>query len=81
MLGTDPGLAWSAGFLLGYLMYDMTHYFVHHATPKSRVAKKLRELHMRHHFQDDTKGFGVSAPYWDYVFGTAPRSRRDAGDE
>ncbi len=81
VLGTDPGLAWSAGFLLGYLMYDMTHYFVHHATPKSRVAKKLRELHMRHHFQDDTKGFGVSAPYWDYVFGTAPRSRRDAGDE
>ena len=23
---------------------------------------------MRHHFQDDTRGFGVSAPFWDYVF-------------
>ncbi|MDX6688441.1 MAG: dihydroceramide fatty acyl 2-hydroxylase, partial [Baekduia sp.] len=32
----------------------------------------LRELHMRHHFQDDERGFGISAPYWDRVFGTAP---------
>jgi hypothetical protein len=31
---------------------------------------------MRHHFQDDTRGFGVSAPYWDWVFRTAPRSKR-----
>ena len=28
---------------------------------------------MRHHFQDDERGFGVSAPYWDRVFGTAAR--------
>jgi dihydroceramide fatty acyl 2-hydroxylase len=28
---------------------------------------------MRHHFQDDERGFGVSAPYWDRVFGTEPR--------
>ena len=33
---------------------------------------------MRHHFQDDTRGFGVSAPYWDYVFGTASRRRAEA---
>ena len=25
---------------------------------------------MRHHFQDDERGFGISAPYWDRVFGT-----------
>jgi sterol desaturase/sphingolipid hydroxylase (fatty acid hydroxylase superfamily) len=35
---------------------------------------------MRHHFQDDTRGFGVSAPWWDKVFGTAPRPRRDADE-
>ncbi len=30
---------------------------------------------MRHHFQDDEKGFGISAPYWDVVFRTyAPRA-------
>ena len=30
---------------------------------------------MRHHFQDHTRGFGVSAPFWDYVFRT-PLKRR-----
>jgi dihydroceramide fatty acyl 2-hydroxylase len=48
----------------------MTHYHVHHHRPTSRLGKLMRELHMRHHFQDDTRGFGVSAPFWDYVFGT-----------
>ena len=28
---------------------------------------------MRHHFQDDQTSYGVSAPYWDHVFGTAPK--------
>ena len=53
----------------------MVHYAVHHHTPRTGVGRRLRELHMRHHFQDDERGFGVSAPYWDRVFGTAPRSR------
>ena len=35
----------------------------------------LRERHMRHHFQDDTRGFGISAPYWDEVFRTSSRAR------
>jgi sterol desaturase/sphingolipid hydroxylase (fatty acid hydroxylase superfamily) len=30
---------------------------------------------MRHHFQDDTKGYGISAPYWDEVFQTSPMPR------
>jgi dihydroceramide fatty acyl 2-hydroxylase len=74
-----PGV--TAGFLAGYLVYDMTHYYIHHGHPRSRITRLLRERHMRHHFQDDTRGFGVSAPYWDNVFGTAPRSRRAPGAE
>ena len=66
-----------AGFLAGYLAYDMTHYHVHHRKARTRLGRLLYELHMRHHFQDDTRGFGVSAPFWDYVFRTpqlrAPR--------
>jgi len=69
-----PALA--AGFLGGYLAYDMTHYHVHHHRPRTRLGRLLREQHMRHHFQDDTTGFGVSAPYWDRVFRTAPRRMR-----
>jgi sterol desaturase/sphingolipid hydroxylase (fatty acid hydroxylase superfamily) len=71
-----PGVA--AGFFAGYLAYDMLHYYVHHFTPRTRLGRMLRERHMRHHFQDDTKGFGISAPYWDEVFRTSPRPRRGA---
>jgi sterol desaturase/sphingolipid hydroxylase (fatty acid hydroxylase superfamily) len=30
---------------------------------------------MRHHFQDDTAAFGVSAPWWDLVFHTRATRR------
>jgi dihydroceramide fatty acyl 2-hydroxylase len=73
VLGSLWAPAFGGGFLAGYLIYDMTHYHVHHHTPRTRAGRRLRELHMRHHFQDDTRGFGVSAPWWDRVFGTAPR--------
>jgi sterol desaturase/sphingolipid hydroxylase (fatty acid hydroxylase superfamily) len=69
-LGSPLFLPFSAGFLGGYLAYDMTHYALHHHKPKTRLGRRLRELHMRHHFQDDTTGFGISAPYWDKFFGT-----------
>jgi dihydroceramide fatty acyl 2-hydroxylase len=76
VLGADAATAFGAGFLSGYLAYDMVHYHVHHHRPKTLVGRKLRELHMRHHFQDDERGFGVSAPYWDHVFRTQPQNRR-----
>ncbi len=70
VLGADRATAFGAGFLAGYLIYDEIHYHLHHHTPRTRTGKWLRELHMRHHFQDDERGFGISAPYWDRVFGT-----------
>jgi sterol desaturase/sphingolipid hydroxylase (fatty acid hydroxylase superfamily) len=68
-----PALA--AGFFSGYLIYDTTHYYLHHFRPRGRMGRMLRERHMRHHFQDETCGFGISAPYWDDVFRTASRTR------
>jgi dihydroceramide fatty acyl 2-hydroxylase len=75
VLGGHWWMPFTAGFLAGYLAYDMIHYHVHHHRPRTRVGRRLRELHMRHHFQDDERGFGVSAPYWDHVFGTPPEKR------
>ena len=66
----------SPGFIAGYLVYDYTHYHVHHHTPKTELGRKLREQHMRHHFQDHHYGFGVSSPLWDVVFRTLPRRRK-----
>ncbi len=70
VMGTPTAYAFAAGFLAGYVIYDEIHYHLHHHNPSTRAGRLLRELHMRHHFQDDTGGFGISAPYWDKVFRT-----------
>ena len=71
VLGLPAAFAFGAGFLSGYLLYDMIHYYLHHGRPRTRFGRWLRELHMRHHFQDHERGYGISAPYWDRVFGTS----------
>jgi sterol desaturase/sphingolipid hydroxylase (fatty acid hydroxylase superfamily) len=74
------GPAWAlpafAGFLLGYLAYDMAHYHMHHHRSKNRLSLALRRYHYRHHFQQSDRGFGVTTPLWDRVFRTSPVVRR-----
>jgi len=60
-----------AGFIAGYVAYDMVHYHVHHAEPRTAFGRYLRRTHMLHHFRDPNTGYGVSAPWWDTMFGTA----------
>jgi dihydroceramide fatty acyl 2-hydroxylase len=78
IFGARLAPAIGAGFFTGYLIYDMMHYYLHHFRPHGRLGRMLRERHMRHHFQDDTRGFGISAPYWDEVFRTSPRAKRSS---
>ena len=59
-----------AGFIFGYLCYDMTHYMLHHAQFKNGFWKKLKQQHMLHHYDDATKKYGVTSDLWDKVFGT-----------
>lgn len=66
----------AAGFIVGYVLYDMTHYYLHHFTPRTRLGRALRARHMHHHFRDDTTAYGVSAPWWDAVFGTSVKKTR-----
>jgi len=75
VFGSPGFMPFGAGFLSGYLFYDMLHYHVHHHRPRTALGKRLRELHMRHHFQDHERGYGVSAPFWDRVFGTQLTTR------
>jgi sterol desaturase/sphingolipid hydroxylase (fatty acid hydroxylase superfamily) len=58
------------GFIIGYLFYDMTHYAIHHYNMHSKFWLMLKKHHMRHHYQDSSRGFGVSIPIWDKVIGT-----------
>jgi sterol desaturase/sphingolipid hydroxylase (fatty acid hydroxylase superfamily) len=74
------GPAWSlpffAGFLIGYLAYDMAHYHIHHHRSQNKLSLALRRYHYRHHFQQSNRGFGVTSPLWDRVFRTNPARRR-----
>lgn len=65
-----------AGFVLGYLMYDMIHFATHHWPMHGRIGRALKRYHLLHHYDDDDAGFGVSSPLWDAVFGTLPRHRQ-----
>lgn len=67
----DNVWAYSAGFAVGYLAYDMMHYSIHHFRhPKVKWLKNLWKSHLDHHFRDSTRGYGVSNYFWDVVFRT-----------
>jgi sterol desaturase/sphingolipid hydroxylase (fatty acid hydroxylase superfamily) len=59
-----------AGFLTGYLFYDITHYAIHHFNMYNKFWLAIKNHHMKHHYQDPAKGFGVSSPLWDKIIGT-----------
>ena len=63
-----------AGFTIGYLVYDLTHYATHHFPMRSGWLKFVKRYHMIHHFRTPDARYGVSSPLWDYVFGTKPDS-------
>jgi sterol desaturase/sphingolipid hydroxylase (fatty acid hydroxylase superfamily) len=66
-----------AGFVAGYIAYDMTHYYTHHGRPTSRWGKFLKAWHLAHHHRAWNAMYGVSSPLWDYVLGTVPAEVRE----
>ncbi len=64
------GIPFFAGFVVGYLIYDITHYAIHHFVIKNKLFLKIKTHHMKHHYQNESAGFGVSSTLWDWVFGT-----------
>lgn len=63
-------LPFFAGFILGYLFYDITHYAIHHFNMHNKFWLAIKNHHMLHHYQDEYKGYGVSTPFWDVIFRT-----------
>ena len=61
-----------AGFLTGYVIYDMMHYALHHLPYLGKTFKMLRKHHALHHHKTPEQRFGVSMMFWDKVFGTLP---------
>ena len=72
LVAGDYGWAIHAGYVVGYMVYDLTHYYLHHGKPKSQYFKKLRRHHLSHHFNKryQDRRYGVSTRLWDFVFRT-----------
>ncbi len=70
ILGTVLVAPFFVGFILGYLVYDMTHYAIHHYNMHNKFWLAIKNHHMKHHYMDSKKGFGVSSPTWDVIIGT-----------
>ncbi len=61
-----------AGFIVGYVCYDMIHYATHHLPMRWGPLKAVKRYHMLHHYKTPNERFGVSTPTWDMIFGTLP---------
>lgn len=70
LIGDVSVIPFFAGFLTGYLFYDMTHYAIHHFNMHSKFWLVLKNHHIKHHFQNSNKGYGVSSSLWDIIFGS-----------
>lgn len=82
LLGETYLPAFFAGFIVGYICYDMIHYATHHAPMTTTgVGLWVKKHHMRHHYQTDDRFYGVSSPLWDYVFGTMWPAKQSAPDQ
>ncbi|UII27432.1 sterol desaturase family protein [Fulvivirga maritima] len=64
------------GFLIGYASYLFVHYIVHAYQPPKNAFKTLWVHHAIHHYKDPERAFGVSSPFWDYIFRTMPKRGR-----
>lgn len=76
LLGPEYVSPFFAGFVIGYLAYDSTHFIVHHYHLTGRIGLYLKQQHLRHHYLDPETNFGVSTPIWDFVFGTYSRKKK-----
>lgn len=60
------------GLVNGYVLYSFMHYSMHMFKPPFKFLQPLWRHHHLHHYRFQTKAFGVSSPFWDYIFGTMP---------
>lgn len=59
------------GTILGYVIYDMIHFYLHHGSPaEGTYLYDMKRYHNQHHFTYHNAGFGISSSGWDSLFGT-----------
>ena len=54
------------GVMVGYVAYDCMHYWMHSGV----LRGPLKVAHMRHHYVDSQRAYGISSPLFDALSGT-----------
>lgn len=70
LVGAGPGLAFLAGLMVMYAVYEVLHRREHTHGAVSAYGRWARRHHFAHHFSDSRCNHGVTSPVWDHVFGT-----------
>mmetsp|Transcript_5212 Transcript_5212/g.9923 ORF Transcript_5212/g.9923 Transcript_5212/m.9923 type:complete len:356 (+) Transcript_5212:176-1243(+) len=61
------------GTVIGYVSYDLTHYYLHHGDCRHwSYLAFLKSTHLAHHYKDHSSGYGVTSPLFDSIFGSLP---------
>jgi dihydroceramide fatty acyl 2-hydroxylase len=58
------------GGIVGYVLYDTTHWALHSGRADWMFSHTLKVSHMDHHYVDETVGYGISSTLYDVLFGT-----------
>lgn len=62
--------AFAAGLLL-FINYELCHCLQHlNYTPRSAILKRMKQLHLAHHFHNEQGNFGIVMFWVDRLFGT-----------
>jgi len=59
-----------SGLTISYMMYDVLHFLFHRCDLPIPIFRQLKTNHLKHHYKDQTKNFGVTSPLFDIIFGT-----------
>ena len=59
-----------AGSLVGYIFYDLNHYYMHHGIPVTEHLRQMKTYHINHHYLSYELGFGITSKFWDEIFNT-----------
>jgi sterol desaturase/sphingolipid hydroxylase (fatty acid hydroxylase superfamily) len=70
VMGWAHGSAYTLGFVLAYLGYEIFHRRLHTHSPTGPYGRWARKHHYYHHFSRPALNHGVTSPIWDLVFRT-----------
>lgn len=77
IFGTLADAAFAA-LVTYYLIYEFAHISAHKINSKNPLLIKIKKHHLKHHFQDDKKGFGFTSGIWDAIFKTDFDNKKQA---